>query len=108
MAHFERNAPCPCGSGLKHKRCCLSRERDLAQDAAHAERLWGELQHWALERFGDELGVALKGLMDDRGVGGHERPAVDGISRSGSAGFCSTASSRPEARRRSCFPDCPS
>ena len=38
---------------------------------------WGELQHWALERFGDELGVALKGLMDDRGVGSDERPAVD-------------------------------
>ena len=22
-----RNAPCPCGSGLKYKNCCLNRER---------------------------------------------------------------------------------
>lgn len=25
MAQYSRNAPCPCGSGEKHKRCCLAR-----------------------------------------------------------------------------------
>lgn len=72
-----RNAPCPCRSGLKHKRCCLGRVRELAEDAAQAERVWGEMQSWALARFGNELGAALKELMDDRGVGSSERPAVD-------------------------------
>ncbi len=24
--HVSRNAPCPCGSGKKYKRCCLGRE----------------------------------------------------------------------------------
>lgn len=74
---IRRNAPCPCGSGLKHKRCCLGRARELAEDAAQAERVWGEMQSWALACFGDELGAALKELMDDRGVGSSERPAVD-------------------------------
>ena len=23
----DRNAPCPCGSGLKYKKCCLPKER---------------------------------------------------------------------------------
>lgn len=25
MAKVGRNAPCPCGSGKKHKKCCLSK-----------------------------------------------------------------------------------
>src|SRR4051812_37386644 len=33
----DRNAPCPCGSGRKYKRCCLGRDAD----AAHAMRLVG-------------------------------------------------------------------
>lgn len=27
MAKIGRNEPCPCGSGLKHKRCCLPQKR---------------------------------------------------------------------------------
>jgi hypothetical protein len=72
-----RNAPCPCGSGLKHKRCCLARGSELRRDAAEAERVWQDLQSWALDRFDDELGPAMKALLDDRGVGTAERPAVD-------------------------------
>jgi hypothetical protein len=30
----SRNAPCPCGSGLKHKRCCGSLAKALSADAA--------------------------------------------------------------------------
>ena len=26
MAKISRNAPCPCGSGKKYKKCCLSRK----------------------------------------------------------------------------------
>lgn len=32
MAKIERNAPCPCGSGKKYKRCCL--EKDAAAKRA--------------------------------------------------------------------------
>jgi hypothetical protein len=42
-----------------------------------AERIWNRMQSWALERFGDELGAALKEHMDARGVGTDERPAMD-------------------------------
>lgn len=31
MAKISRNAPCPCGSGNKYKRCCLGTERDPAR-----------------------------------------------------------------------------
>ena len=37
MAKTGRNDPCPCGSGQKYKRCCLS--RDDAADAARAAEL---------------------------------------------------------------------
>jgi len=77
MSEVGRNAPCPCGSGRKHKRCCLRREDDVALDAREAERVWERMQSWALDRFGDELGAALKEHMDARGVGGDERPALD-------------------------------
>ncbi len=77
MSEVGRNAPCPCGSGLKHKRCCLHREAEAVLDALEAERVWGRMQSWALERFGDELGSALKSHMDTRGVGGEDRPAND-------------------------------
>jgi hypothetical protein len=33
MALVPRNAPCPCGSGLKYKRCCIDRERELVRRA---------------------------------------------------------------------------
>ena len=41
MALVPRNAPCPCGSGLKYKRCCLDRERELARRADALEVLGG-------------------------------------------------------------------
>ncbi len=60
MAGTPRNAPCPCGSGVKYKRCCLRRAADIALDALEAEQVWDRMQSWALDRFGDELGAALK------------------------------------------------
>ena len=55
-----RNAPCPCGSGRKYKKCCLP-----VQEAAHAERqptqpvhesderLVARLTRFAMREFGD-------------------------------------------------------
>src|SRR5690242_18463017 len=34
MSHLERNAPCPCGSGKKYKKCCLGTEQDPAREQA--------------------------------------------------------------------------
>src|SRR5208282_6212671 len=72
-----RNWPCACGSGLKYKRCCLRRESEVALDATRTERVWEGMQSWSLNRFGDELGEALKDHMDARGIGSDERPAMD-------------------------------
>jgi hypothetical protein len=77
MSQVGRNAPCPCGSGRKHKRCCLRRDTDAALDAREVERVWDRMQSWALDRFGDQIGGPLKEHMDARGVGTNERPAFD-------------------------------
>ena len=42
-----RNAPCPCGSGKKHKLCCLADARHPL--AARAPWLWQKLAQWARE-----------------------------------------------------------
>lgn len=77
MSGVLRNVACPCGSGLKYKRCCLRRREEVALDVDRCERMWGRMQGWALELFGDELGDALKEHMDARGIGTAERPAND-------------------------------
>ena len=41
MSLVPPNAPCPCGSGLKYKRCCLNRERELVRNADALEVLSG-------------------------------------------------------------------
>ena len=58
--HAERNAPCPCGSGKKYKKCCLARDEHRAGEASasawmHAtdERLVFEMARFAQERFGE-------------------------------------------------------
>jgi hypothetical protein len=49
-----RNDPCPCGSGKKHKRCCLERDEDAARPAAGErgdgprERILEALDRWIL------------------------------------------------------------
>jgi hypothetical protein len=39
MSAFPRNAHCPCGSGVKYKRCCIGRERELLEQAEAVEDL---------------------------------------------------------------------
>ena len=72
MGAASRNAPCPCGSGLKKKRCCLAAEqRD--REAARFENGVGErILNWAAACFAEEIGVALERFagperkLDDR------------------------------------------
>jgi len=45
MAKIGRNAPCPCGSGKKYKKCCLPDEKEIAAGKAKAkQRYLEELQ----------------------------------------------------------------
>jgi len=64
-----RNQPCPCGSGKKYKKCCLSKEKvssDLLYrrlGEAH-DRLAHRLMRYGLKEFGEgALGVALDEFM---------------------------------------------
>jgi hypothetical protein len=55
-----RNAPCPCGSGKKYKKCCLSKD-DAARKSARApatlheldQRLVEQMMRFGTTRFGD-------------------------------------------------------
>jgi hypothetical protein len=38
MAKINRNAPCPCGSGKKYKKCCLNKDEEARQAQLAAER----------------------------------------------------------------------
>jgi hypothetical protein len=62
VIEIGRNAPCPCGSGKKHKRCC---GRDAPAKASGGSlwqrlnaadaRLVREISEWAFERYGPEI-----------------------------------------------------
>jgi len=61
-AKVRRNAPCPCGSGKKYKKCCLSKEEDARKDArapvyVHGvdERLVSDMFRFAAQRFGESF-----------------------------------------------------
>jgi hypothetical protein len=56
-----RNAPCPCGSGRKYKKCCLARDRERSSQERSREevddldgRLAYELTEFAWARFGSQ------------------------------------------------------
>ena len=55
-----RNDPCPCGSGKKHKHCCLpglvpALASLWARQHAESERLTGEMTRFAAHKFGNRL-----------------------------------------------------
>jgi hypothetical protein len=66
----SRNAPCPCGSGKKYKKCCLrAGDGTAAPDQPapiHAidERLVLDMMRYARRRFGDAVPRAAKDFRD--------------------------------------------
>ena len=66
-----RNAPCPCGSGKKYKKCCMGKDR-AARESARApaalhdtdRRLVGEMMRFAAQRFGDAWSRAAEDFGD--------------------------------------------
>lgn len=69
MAKSGRNAPCPCGSGRKHKLCCLQRAAEERQRARTTDAIWERLQEWTIADHGDHLDAAIDDLCgDDRSM----------------------------------------
>ncbi len=70
----SRNSPCPCGSGLKYKRCCLAASERAKQRSRFDDEVGQRIQDWASRELGDEIGAALKQfagrerVMDDTDV----------------------------------------
>src|SRR5436189_244527 len=64
MGEIGRNAQCPCGSGMKYKRCCLRREYEVGLDVARAEGVWERMQNWALARRIAESGLGVHRVRD--------------------------------------------
>ena len=65
MAQIGRNAPCPCGSGKKYKKCCL--EKDLAERRAAAPGAdtgveWENVQNSGAQEFSDASRVERRGI----------------------------------------------
>ena len=67
----SRNSPCPCGSGLKYKRCCLAAAERAKQGSRLDDEVGQRIQEWALRELSDEIGAALdqfagrERVMDD-------------------------------------------
>lgn len=58
----ERNTPCPCGSGLKYKKCCLTKERPGPDSEAF---LWRRLNATDEKLADDLLRFARRELGED-------------------------------------------
>jgi hypothetical protein len=73
MATVGRNEPCPCGSGKKYKKCCMSKDTviDLKayREAKAEESLRGEILKFSTgARFKDET-VEAFGIYNKGGIG---------------------------------------
>lgn len=72
MGALSRNAPCPCGSGLKYKRCCLATESREHETARFEDAVGKRISTWAAAQFPDDLKAALERFggsgptLDDR------------------------------------------
>ena len=66
MASIGRNAPCPCKSGNKYKKCCLTKdEHEAAQRRVNASAVAGP--SWVLEDDGlDDLSNSVLALIKTR------------------------------------------
>jgi hypothetical protein len=71
MTQIGRNAPCPCESGRKYKRCCGAARTEIDPRAlSYGDMAVGDrIQRWAYTNHPDEMDAALRELVGDpRGV----------------------------------------
>jgi hypothetical protein len=64
MANSGRNAPCPCGSGRKHKQCCLRRAQEQRRLGRATEAVWERLQEWTIANHPEHLEAAIDEILD--------------------------------------------
>ena len=60
VASEGRNAPCPCGSGRKYKRCCQLEEERLARQARLDSEVGRAIADWSAATCADELADAFE------------------------------------------------
>jgi len=51
----SRNAPCPCGSGKKYKKCCLVQDEKSAAEGREQQRLAEKAEHEAFVKYATDL-----------------------------------------------------
>ena len=66
MSVTPRNSPCPCGSGVKFKRCCLVRIERAASAQREHDRVGRDMSAWAWEEHGELLDRLLAPSWPDR------------------------------------------
>jgi hypothetical protein len=65
MAKSGRNTPCPCGSGRKHKQCCLGRAQEQRRLGRATEAVWKRLQEWTIANHPEHLEAAIDEILGD-------------------------------------------
>ena len=68
MAKISRNAPCPCGSGKKYKKCCLDKDQAASRHKDHIPGSAGYFMHEidALDNLSNQiLDLIDAGRLDD-------------------------------------------
>ena len=63
---MPRNAPCPCGSGRKFKRCCAGTLDDPAAISRKHDQVGTRIQAWAFEHYDAEAQAAVEEIMAGR------------------------------------------
>jgi hypothetical protein len=71
MPKISRNAPCPCGSGKKYKKCCLIKVEQEETQWALRDQAASVAMDWLAEHYGKELDRAIEedyceGLSDEQ------------------------------------------
>ena len=64
MAKISRNAPCPCASGKKYKRCCLPKEQAVAKKAARKDPIPAATPAGAFGDQEDDLAELTNAALD--------------------------------------------
>jgi len=57
---LSRNAPCPCGSGRKFKRCCQETLDNPVLLARRHNAVGSRIRSWALKHYGEQVSAAFQ------------------------------------------------
>ena len=70
MTKTGRNDPCPCGSGMKHKKCCLAREDAFSARRRDEDNAVRAALDWLSSHYPEQVRDALDeyfGILDEDG-----------------------------------------